>query len=144
DDALAWKTVVDQQNLVRKGRFAIWQSGNQTIVYSPKNFRFENAFHPFDLAMSTGWGPQFSSPASAIASAEAGHYEGVELTTQEKVIRDGNEFVLLKYRTAGDNFDADFYIDRRRGYLPFFTDYFERPSGELRARQLILEVRREG
>jgi hypothetical protein len=142
DDALAWKTKIDQQNFVRKGRFAIDQNGNQAIVYPPKHFRFENSFHPFRLMMDRQH--EFSDPATVIASAESRNYEGVQLTVQEKVVRDGNEFVLLRQRSAGDDFDADFYIDRRRGYLPFCTDYFQKPSGELHAHKLVLDTRREG
>jgi hypothetical protein len=142
EDALAWKTEIDQQNFVRKGRFAIDQNGNQAIVYPPKHFRFENSFHPFRLMMDRRY--EFSDPASVITSAESTNYEGTELTTQEKVVRDGNEFLLLKHRSTGEGFDADFYIDRRRGYLPFITDYFQKPSGKLHAHKFVLDTRREG
>ncbi len=143
DDALAWKTKIDQHNFVRKGRFAISQNGNQAIVYPPKHFKFENAYHPLELVMGV-MSKEFSDPASVVASAESGNYERIQLTTQEKVIRDGNEFVLLQQRSADDDLDTDFYIDRRRGYLPFRTDYFHKPSGELHAYKLVLDTHRAG
>jgi hypothetical protein len=143
DEALVFRTKFDDANLAIKGRFAVQQSGNLATVYSPTNFRFNvGGFHPFNLVM--GAAKEFSDPASVVAWAEANNYEDVQLTKQEKVIRDGAEYLLLKHRGSGAGFDADFYIDRRRGYLPISTDYFHKPTGELHARRVVLDTDRVG
>jgi len=142
DDALVWRTLPDQQNFARKGRFALNQNGNTAVVCSPDYFKFEDAFHPLDMLVSIG--SESPSPVSVVSSAEARNYEGVELTREDGVIRDGKEFLLLKRRSTADDLDADFYIDRSRGYLPVISEYFRKGSAEPHVRLFLLDIRRQG
>jgi hypothetical protein len=143
DDALVFRTLPNEQNFARKGRFALYQNGNTAVVHPPHSpFKLEDGFHPLDMLVSIG--SESPSPVSVVSSAEARNYEGVELTREDGVIRDGKEFLLLKRRSAADDLDADFYIDRSRGYLPVMSEYFRKGSAEPHVSLFLLDIRRQG
>lgn len=144
DDALVWKTSIGQQNFAKKGRFALEQNGNSAVVYSPRYFRFDDVRHPLDWVIDLG--VAFPSLVSVISSAETSRFEGTRLTKEDRVVRDGKEFVLLKRRasSAGTELDADFYVDRNRGHLPVIAEFFRKGSAEPVARRVLVDIRREG
>jgi len=143
DDAVVYKPEIKQHNWVRKGRFAFRQDGN-VVIFSPPIVDKEHE-HPFDrIIQAVGW---HYDPATVWARAESRNYTGIQLELQENVLQNGEEFVLFRYREQP--YDADFEIDRRRGYLPIKTNYFfrrsgKRPSLELHSRRFVLDTHREG
>lgn len=132
-DAWVMRTKVDQQNSARKGVLTLWQNGNSGTFRRLPDSPARNEGDPFSMVADL---------ASVIAAAEAHNDEAPRLT-EEKVLREEVEYIRLSQRGGGE-YDVDFFIDRRRGYLPIVVDQFRKQSPELVSRTQVLETREEG
>lgn len=134
--------VITPINIAVKGGFAIDHDGllNAAIVHSPSSNHLNIRMHPFNLADDS----QSMDPASILEYSEALKFDGVEMTVEEHVVRDGREYVLINRSAKDDSHDARYYIDPEQGYLPIVTEYYEKDGQRaLYSRMLLLDVHRE-